>query len=217
MWTVRRICAVGAALLAATALGGLIVAALETPGLRVRGYVSELGADGAPWSGTYRAAMLGIAIGTALLAVAVEPVGRLIAVVLGTAAGLTAVSATVHCTPGCPLPPTADATPSDVVHASASIAAVTLAAVAMLLLVRFGPAALACLCRYAFLLVVGAGTPVGVGIVLVGRGAFTGVLERIMTLAAVGWLICASLLAAQLEPQADTAAAADTPLDADTA
>jgi hypothetical protein len=182
-------------MLGSAAMGGLLVALAGTPGLRVSGYVSELGARGAPWAGVYRAAVLGLAVGLGLLAVAYRPVSAIAASGLVFAAAFATVSASVPCTPGCPLPPEANATLADVVHTGASIAAFVVAACAMLVLARIAAEPVARLCRYALVLVCALGTPVGVGIVLVGRGLFTGVLERAMMGVAIAWLIGVSVLA----------------------
>src|SRR6266511_1307628 len=128
--TLGRICAACAAVLGSAAMGGLFVAVGGTPGLQVSGYVSELGAQGAPWARAYRAAILALGVGLALLGlapVAADPVARL--------------------------------------------------------------------CRYAVVLVTALGTPVDVGMVLVGRGLFTGLLERAMMAVAIAWLIGVSVLA----------------------
>ncbi len=193
--TLGRICAACAAVLGSAAMGGLFVAVGGTPGLQVSGYVSELGAQGAPWARAYRAAILALGVGLALLAVAYQPVSALAATALVFAAAFATVSALVRCTPGCPLPPQVAATPADIVHASASIAAFVLAACAMLGLARVAADPVARLCRYAVVLVTALGTPVGVGMVLVGRGLFTGVLERAMMAVAIAWLIGVSVLA----------------------
>src|SRR6266545_2753629 len=134
--TLGRLCAACAAVLGSAAMGGLFVAVGGTPGLQVSGYVSELGAQGAPWARAYRAAILALGVGLALLAVAYQPVSALAATALVVAAAFATVSALVRCTPGCPLPPQVAATPADIVHASASIAAFVLAACAMLGLAR---------------------------------------------------------------------------------
>src|SRR5437588_6274048 len=52
---------------------GLPVAVAGTPGLRVSGCVSELDAQGAPLAGVSRAAIVALAAGLALLAVAYRP------------------------------------------------------------------------------------------------------------------------------------------------
>src|SRR6266545_3289242 len=194
--TLGRICAACAAVLGSAAMGGLFVAVGGTPGLRVSGYVSELGAQGAPWARAYRAAILALGVGLALLAVAYQPVSALAATALVFAAAFATVSALVRCTPGCPLPPQVATAPADIAHASASIAAFVLAACAMLVLARVAAEdPVARLCRYAVVLVTALGTPVGVGMVLVGRGLFTGVLERAMMAVAIAWLIGVSVLA----------------------
>jgi hypothetical protein len=187
--------AVGAAAMGCAAMGGLLVTVAGTPGLRVSGYVSELGARGAPWAGVYRVAILAIAAGLGLLAVLYRSISRLAAAALAIAAGFGTVSASVACTPGCPLPPETGATRADVVHTGASIAGFVMAACGMLALARIAADPLARLCRYAVVLVTGLGTPVGVGIVLVGRGLFTGVLERALMAVAIAWLIGVSVLA----------------------
>src|SRR6266511_357197 len=163
--TLGRICAACAAVLGSAAMGGLFVAVGGTPGLRVSGYVSELGAQGAPWARAYRAAILALGVGLALLAVAYQPVSALAATALVFAAAFATVSAFV------------------------------LAACAMLGLARVAADPVARLCRYAVVLVTALGTPVGVGMVLVGRGLFTGVLERAMMAVAIAWLIGVSVLA----------------------
>jgi Protein of unknown function (DUF998) len=176
-------------------MSGLLVAVAGTPGLRVSGYVSELGAQGAPWARTYRAAIVAIAVGLVLLAIVYRPVSAAAATLLVSAAVFGAVSASVRCTPGCPLPPEVGATPADTVHTGASITAFVLAAGAMLVLARVAVEPVARLCRYGIVLVVALGTPVGLGIVLVGRGLFTGVLERAMMAVAIAWLVGVSALA----------------------
>src|SRR5438045_9087608 len=151
MSTVRTWCAVGAAALGCAAMAGLLTAIAGTPGLRLRGYVSELGAPGQPWAHTYRAAILALAVGLVLLTVAVRPVSGLAAVPLGVAAPNALVAAGVHCTPGCLLPPTEPSTPSDVVHATASVAGFVLAACAMLVLAwRAAGALVRRVCGWAF-------------------------------------------------------------------
>jgi hypothetical protein len=176
-------------------MGGLLVAAAGTPALRVSGYVSELGARGAPWAGVYRAAILAIAVGLGLLAVVYRRVSVPAAAALAVAGGFGTVSASVACTPGCPLPPAAGATRADVVHTGASVAGFVVAACGMLVLARVAAGPVARLCWYAVVLVTGLGTPVGVGIVLVGRGLFTGILERAMMVVAIAWLVGVSALA----------------------
>src|SRR5438477_502587 len=90
MSTVRTWCAVGAAALGCAAMAGLLTAIAGTPGLRLRGYVSELGAPGQPWAHAYRAAILALAVGLVLLTVAVRPVSGLAAVPLGMTAAAIA-------------------------------------------------------------------------------------------------------------------------------
>lgn len=182
------------------ATGGLLVVAAGTPGLRVRGSVSQLGAVGEPFAGTYRAAVFGIAVAVGLLAIAIKAVSLLATVALAAAAALGAVSATVRCTPGCPLPPTATATTADIIHVTVSTAAFVLVAFAMLLLARSGADSLARMCRYSVVLITALGTPVGVAIVSTGEGVFNGVLERAMIAVALAWQVGVSVMAARLTP-----------------
>jgi hypothetical protein len=203
MSTLRRLSAWGAAALGCAAMVGLLTAIAGTPGLRLRGYISELGAAGQPWAVTYRAAILALAVALALLALVVRPVNGLAAVPLGAAAPFAGVAGSVRCSPGCPLPPTEPSTPPDVVHATASIAAFVLAACAMLVLAwRAADVLIRRLCLVALTTVVAMGVPVAVGIVFVGRGAFTGVLERGMIAAAIAWLVWLAALLARRTPAA---------------
>ncbi len=198
--TVRQICGACAAVVGGAANVGLLVVAAGTPGLRIRGSVSQLGAVGEPFAGTYRTAILGIAVAVGLLAFAIGPVSLLAASALAATAALGAVSATVPCTPGCPIPPAANATTADIVHVTASTAAFVFLAGAMLLLARFGAAPLGAVSRYALVLVVALGTPVGVAIAVTGEGVFNGVFERAMMAVALAWLVGVSAMAARFTP-----------------
>ena len=185
------------------ALLGLMLTIAGTPGLRLRGYVSELGEIGAPWAGTYRAAILALALSLALMTVAVRPLSGYAALALGGAAPLAGVSAVVRCTPGCPLPPTEKSTPADVLHAVVSIAGFTLAACAMLVLaLSTVDAVVRRLSGWTLTLMIALGVPVGVGIATVGRGVLTGVLERAMITVDFCWLVALSAILARREPVA---------------
>jgi uncharacterized protein DUF998 len=202
--TLRRRCAIGAAALAALALLGLAVADLGTPGLRLGGYLSELGAPGAPWQGMYRFAVLGYALALALLTAGVRPVHGLAALALGVAAPLAGVSAAVRCTHGCPLPPTEPTTVRDLVHAGSSTLAVVLAACAMLVLAwRAADPVVRRICGWTAVLMFGLGVPVGVVILAAGRSMVTGVLERALVLVAtIGLVGLAAALARPRNPPA---------------
>jgi hypothetical protein len=189
MSTARQICAACAAVAGAASAGALVLVAAGTPGLRISGSVSQLGATGQPMAGTYQAAVLGIAVAVCLLAFGIAPVSRLAAAALAGTTVLGAVSAAVPCTPGCPLPPTSTATSADVAHVIASTAAFVLVAWAMLLLARSGTDRLARLSRSSVVLVTALGTPVGVALVATGEGLLNGVLERAMMAVALAWQV----------------------------
>jgi hypothetical protein len=198
--TVRRLCAIGGGLLAGLALVGLVVADVGSPGLRLQGYVSEFGATGAPMANIYRLAVLGFAGALALLGISVRPISGLAALAVMVAAGSAGLSAAVRCTPGCPLPPD-PSTPNDIVHASSSIVAFTVAACALFLLALRAPdPAIRRVCGWTVLLMVGFGFPDAVGIVAIGRGLITGVLERVTILGATLGLLRLSAVLARRPP-----------------
>jgi hypothetical protein len=193
--TVRQVCATSAALVGGGAGGTLVVVAADTPGLRLRGSVSQLGAVGEPHAGAYQVAIFAIVAAVGLLAVALRPVSLPAALLLTGTSAFGGVSATVACTPGCPLPPDPTATAADVVHVAASIAAFVAVAAAMVLLARRAPQPLARACRYSVMLIVLLGTPVGIALLLTGEGIVNGVLERAMMAVALAWQIGAAVLA----------------------
>ncbi len=200
MSTARQVCSACAAVAGVASAGALVVVAAGTPGLRISGSVSQLGATGQPLADTYQAAVFGIVVAVGLLAVVIAPVSRAAAVALAGTTALGAMSASVPCTPGCPLPPTPTATSADIVHVSASVAAFIFVACTMLLLARSGTDRLARLCRSCVVLVVALGTPVGVALVVSGEGLLNGVLERAMMAVALAWLVGVAVLAARLTP-----------------
>jgi hypothetical membrane protein len=198
--TLRQLCAAGAAVLGGAATGGLLIVAAGTPGFRLQGSVSQLGAVGQPMAGTYRTSVFTIAIAAGLLAVAVVPISLLATVALTGSAAMGSVSASVRCTPGCPLPPAPSATKDDVVHVVASTVAFVLTAWAMLLLARSSTDALARFCRYSVVLVVALGTPVGLALILTGEGIFSGVFERAMMIVVLIWCVGVGAMAARSTP-----------------
>jgi Protein of unknown function (DUF998) len=112
--------------------GGVAVAtaAAAGPGRAVTSYLSEAGAG--PHATPYRLGVLALALGLLLLALALPPALRLAAGFLGAAAVCAVLSGTVTCSAGCPLPPYEPTTPRDLVHGTASIAAVAACVFAML-------------------------------------------------------------------------------------
>jgi hypothetical protein len=195
--TLRQICSGLAAVAGALATLALLVVAAGTPGLRIRGSVSQLGAVGEPLADTYRVAIYAIAVAVGLLAFAVAPVSLPAGFALATVAGLGALSAAVRCTPGCPLPPEPTASAADVVHVAASVAAFVGLAVAMLLLALSGRDRLANVCRTCVVLMIALGTPVGVALLVTGEGLLNGVFERAMMAVALAWLVLTAVLAAR--------------------
>jgi carbon monoxide dehydrogenase subunit G/hypothetical membrane protein len=133
--------AVAAGALALTFLGAVstVLAAVWTPGFGWGGYLSALGAVGAPWRGLYSVGVAGAGLAIGLLAASLREV-RPAAVLLAVSAVSFGGSAGVRCTPGCPLP-VVDGFPwnsgptwADTVHAGVSAVAFVAATAAMALL-----------------------------------------------------------------------------------
>ncbi|HET8659816.1 MAG TPA: DUF998 domain-containing protein [Micromonosporaceae bacterium] len=198
-----------------SAAGAAVAALFSGVGLAVAtgstgpaAYVSEAGVPGAGYAGLYRASVLAIAVALALLAFALSPrpgftpsrwrglaVGtRLGSEAAGFAAIFSLVSAAAPCSPGCPLPPHETPTPTDLVHAGASVVGLALTALVMLALAVGADDPLA-----RRISAVGAAVAVpllaaaGLSILLVGRGLVTGLLERVALVACVGWLVATAL------------------------
>jgi cytochrome bd-type quinol oxidase subunit 2 len=102
----------------------------------------------------------------------------------------------VSCTPGCPLPPYESPSPADLVHAAASASALTLAAIAMLLMARASDCheRLCRVSRVCARVTVPLLAAAGLAMLIVGRGYVTGVLERMALVASLAWLAWASLV-----------------------
>jgi hypothetical protein len=185
------------------AVGALIMlgALIAAPGPWTQGYVSEAGTGGRPFAVAYRCGLVLLALGVALLAVALSPVTRLAALLLGTSATLAATSGAVPCSRRCPLPPFEPTTLADVVHTATSIAGMAVLAAAMLVIalspVRPGlrrPAAA------AVVLTVPLGGWMGLTMLLAGRGPLGSTLERVLLAVAVAWLVWTAAAAALPEP-----------------
>jgi hypothetical protein len=177
---------------------GLIISQLPRG---LSGYVSEAGVPGSSLSGLYQLSVLGIAATAGLLGYVLWPTSRqhgrwwrgrrawAPAALLVTAAPMVAVSATVTCTTGCPLPPYEPTTPTDLVHAVASIIGVGCCALAMAALAWQAEGRL----RTVSMVAVLAGWPVmlgtAIGIAAIGRGPLTALLERLGLAVCVGWLV----------------------------
>ncbi|WP_326554860.1 DUF998 domain-containing protein [Micromonospora sp. NBC_01813] len=187
MWRTRW-WAVGAAV---GAVGGAVtatVAVIGGPGPRLRGYVSESGVGDGGFVLAYQLGFLALAASLLLLAGALRPV-RAAAALLVAAAGSTAISATVPCRQGCPLPPHDPVTVTDLVHGGASIVAVACCVFAMVA-IWWSVASTRSLRRLALWAVAAAlplSAAVGLVMLLIGGGLLVGVLERLLLLLIVAW------------------------------
>ncbi|MBQ0900753.1 DUF998 domain-containing protein [Micromonospora sp. U21] len=165
------------------------VAIAAGPGPWLTGYVSEAGIADSDHAATYRIGILALAGSLLLLAAALPPGVRAAPALLAAGALFTAASGTVTCSAGCPLPPFERATVADLVHGGASIAATASVVFAMVALAVSGPAG-----RQVRRLAGGAATlslplcaSVGLAMLVTGRGAVVGVLERLILALAVLW------------------------------
>jgi hypothetical protein len=176
-----------AGLAGAVAIGCLVLAAARTPGFAAVDYVSELGVGGG--ANRYRAGVLVAAVGVAMFGLATRRV-RLAGGLLGASALLFVSSATVTCTPGCPLPPyDPDTTVQDVLHAGASAGALGCAGLAMLVLAaRYPDRLVAAVCGIAGVLVVALMALTGIALLVNSKGLLGGLLERGVIGAALSWL-----------------------------
>jgi hypothetical protein len=186
----RRGTAAAAGLAVLTGALIMLVALVSVPGPWLRGYVSEAGTAVQPLAGAYRAGLLVLALGAALLGLALFPRSRPAAALLVAASLFAATSGAVQCSDRCPLPPYEPTTVADVVHASASIVGLALIAGAMLA-VALAPLRLAArrLAVCALAVIVPLGGWLGLIMLFAGRGPFGALLERLILAVAVGWLI----------------------------
>ncbi|WFE27380.1 DUF998 domain-containing protein [Solwaraspora sp. WMMD791] len=182
--------AVGAAV---GAVGGAVtatVAVVAGPGPRLRGYVSESGVGDGGYVLAYQLGFLVLAASLLLLAGALRPV-PVAAALLVAAAVATAVSATVPCREGCPLPPHDPVTVADLVHGGASVLAVACCVFAMVA-TWWSAASTRTARRLALWALAGAlplAATVGLTMLLVGGGLLVGVLERLLLLLIVAWCV----------------------------
>ncbi|GAB3955892.1 DUF998 domain-containing protein [Micromonospora vulcania] len=191
--------AVGCALAGAVAV---TVAVLAGPGPGLTGYVSEAGIAGSVHATTYRIGVLALAGALLLIAAALPPGVRLAPPLLAASGLFATLSGAVTCTAGCPLPPFERPTVADVVHGGASVAATGAVVLAMVALAVSGPAgrALRRLAGGTAALALPLCATVGLAMLVVGRGAVVGVLERLVLALAVLWgLATATLLALRKE------------------
>ncbi|GAA1505827.1 hypothetical protein GCM10009827_019430 [Dactylosporangium maewongense] len=218
MLSPRRWCA-GAA--TATAATGAIGLAFAVAGSAPWRYVSESGVAGAPHPTLYRVSMLLLAASLAFLAVparhtarhalvalpfvpgrvaALVPAG-LAAAAIALAAPLAAVAGAVTCSPGCPLPPYESPQPRDLVHAAGAIGALLLLALAILVYATQPDHST--LRRAGRLGVLLAFPPLilsAIGILFLGRGLFTGLMERAALVAVSAWLVQTAAVHVRAKP-----------------
>jgi len=189
--------AAAAGLAAVIAGACLSVAAVRTPGYSAADYLSELGVGAAPRSALYRVAVLYAALGVGMLGGALRRV-RLVSGFLLVSAALFVGSASVTCTPGCPLPPhNPDTTLRDVFHAGTSAGALGFAGLAMLALAARWPDRLvAAVSRVAGWLMVGLIAAAGTALLVQSAGLANGMLERAVVAVALGWLLVVSVAVA---------------------
>ncbi|MEV4343806.1 DUF998 domain-containing protein [Actinoplanes sp. NPDC049596] len=107
----------------------MLLSLAAAPGSWLTGYVSEAGTATMPYAIPYRAGLVLLAAGVALLGAALRL--PLTSPALFAAAGLAAVSGLVPCSNQCPLPPYEPTTLADVVHAGATILGMLTLALAM--------------------------------------------------------------------------------------
>ncbi|MFG1868076.1 DUF998 domain-containing protein [Micromonospora arborensis] len=199
----RRVAGSAAAGCALAGAVAVTVAVVAGPGPGLTGYVSEAGIAGSGHAATYRIGVLALAAALLLVGAALPPGVWAAPALLATAAVFTAVSGAVTCSAGCPLPPFERATAADLVHGGASIAATAAVVFAMITLAVSGPAGpvVRWLARVAAALALPLCATVGLAMLVVGRGAVVGVLERlILALAAVWGVTTATALALDRRP-----------------
>ena len=186
-------------------------AALASQGLWYAGYLSEAGVPGPgpDWTGQYRLGLLGVASGLILLTPGLWTalpgwLGRAVAGLVGCSGIFASISATVTCSPGCPLPPRQTPTTADLVHAAASILGVAACVLPMLLLAfAAADSALGRLSRRALWPVVPLVLLVIVAMVGFGRGHLAAVTEQALLLVVTAWAVMVAVVLAttpQLTP-----------------
>ncbi|MET8044169.1 DUF998 domain-containing protein [Micromonospora sp. NPDC005215] len=185
----RRVAASAAAGCALAGAVAVAVAVVAGPGPGLTGYVSEAGIAGSGHAATYRIGILALAAALLLIGVALPPGVWAAPALLAAGAVFAAVSGAVTCSAGCPLPPFERATAADLVHGGASIAGTASVVFAMLTLAVSGPAgpAVRRLAAVTAALALPLCATVGLVMLVVGRGAVVGVLERLVLALLVAW------------------------------
>ncbi|MEU1885773.1 DUF998 domain-containing protein [Micromonospora sp. WMMD987] len=180
------------------------VAVAAGPGSPAGGYVSEAGVPDSALASTYRTGVFTLAAALLLLATALPTALRPAAVLLAAGAVGALLSGAVTCSAGCPLPPFEAATPADLVHGGASIAAVGVTVLAMLVIGFLRPAtpALRRVARVSGVMALPVAGATALGLLTVGRSDLLGGLERLLLAICVGWGLLTALLLARQRPPA---------------
>lgn len=202
-----RAAAVGGGAVGAGALV-MLVAVIALPGGWTSGYISEAGTSGQTFAYPYRAGLVLLAAGVALIGSRLVRVARWL---LLPAAVMAATSGLVPCTTGCPLPPYEPTTVSDVAHTLASIVGMVLLALAMIAVAWFPDSGRSQ--RRLAAAAAAAMIPVGLWLagimLLVGRAQIGATLERWMLVFAVSWLIGAAIIDTRRDPRGRAASEQD--------
>jgi hypothetical protein len=192
-WSASRIGRISALAGVAVLAGALTMLAglVAVPGPWTQGYVSEAGTAGMPLATAYRWGLVALAVGVALLGLALRGGSRPVAVLLGLAGLLAGTSGVVPCTDGCPLPPYEQTTVADVAHTVASVIGMVVLAGAMALVALAAPygRVLRRLAAGCVAIIVPLGAVLGLTMLLSGRGALSAALERGALVVAVTWLV----------------------------
>jgi hypothetical protein len=181
--------AAGLGVLTTLAGAGLVAAAVVTTRrLWFGGYISEAGAGAhADW---YRIGIFGLALGVLLLGLAMLRIMRSAGLLLVAGGLVGALSGTVSCTEGCPLPPYETPTARDLVHGGASIVSVGFVALAILALALWcRDPRLRRIARIGAWIVVPFIAAQGIAMLAVGRGPVTGTLERGVLTSLTIWIL----------------------------
>ena len=179
------------------AVGAIIfwASVVASLGWSYAGYISEAGVPGSPDAFGYR---LGIALlsgGLLLLGVALSHTMPVAAGLLALAGLLSSTASFVNCSAGCPLPPYEVPTFADLVHAGASVAAVT-ACLAAMVVFATTPAVCAerALCRVSLVVALPLFLLAASSLLFVGRGRLTGDSERVLLVVIMVWAFVLALL-----------------------
>lgn len=177
------------------------------------GYISEAGVSGSPHAFGYRFGIVLIAGGLLLLALALRHTLPLAAACLALGGLFSSMASAVNCSAGCPLPPYEVPTFTDLVHAGASIAAVSACLGAMAVVaVRAPTGAVRTLSRAWLVVAMPLFLVAATSLLLVGRGRLTGDTERLILAVVIAWaFVLAVLYARTPKPAMSTDDSASSP------